>query len=133
MLNTRDEVLHTVSIPAYETHRWKEDSCSPKDISLELRSAPIDNQDRQLIISFCILMGSYFARTAWRSVIMADRSRLPLLDWSGTSRAVNRATVRRNPRVICLSSSIVLPQILCAQSMASLITRNINSSPLSLL
>ena len=24
-----DYVLHAVSIPAYETHRWKEDSCSP--------------------------------------------------------------------------------------------------------
>ena len=24
-----DDILHAVSIPAYETHRWKEDSCSP--------------------------------------------------------------------------------------------------------
>ena len=24
-----DDVLHAVSIPAYETHRWKEDSCFP--------------------------------------------------------------------------------------------------------
>ena len=24
-----DDVLRAVSIPAYETHRWKEDSCSP--------------------------------------------------------------------------------------------------------
>ena len=27
--STSDDVLHAVSIPAYETHRWKEDSCSP--------------------------------------------------------------------------------------------------------
>ena len=27
--STSDNVLHAVSIPAYETHRWKEDSCSP--------------------------------------------------------------------------------------------------------
>ena len=27
--STCDDVLHAVSIPAYETHRWKEDSCSP--------------------------------------------------------------------------------------------------------
>ena len=26
--STSDDVLHAVSIPAYETHRWKEDSCS---------------------------------------------------------------------------------------------------------
>ena len=29
MQSTRDGVLHVVSISAYETHRWKEDSCSP--------------------------------------------------------------------------------------------------------
>ena len=27
--STSDDVLHAVSIPAYETHSWKEDSCSP--------------------------------------------------------------------------------------------------------
>ena len=27
--STFDDVLNDVSIPAYETHRWKEDSCSP--------------------------------------------------------------------------------------------------------
>ena len=27
--STSDDVLHAVSIPAYESHRWKEDSCSP--------------------------------------------------------------------------------------------------------
>ena len=27
--STSDDVLHAVSIPAYETHRWKEDCCSP--------------------------------------------------------------------------------------------------------
>ena len=27
--STSDDVLHAVSITAYETHRWKEDSCSP--------------------------------------------------------------------------------------------------------
>ena len=27
--STSDDVLHAVYIPAYETHRWKEDSCSP--------------------------------------------------------------------------------------------------------
>ena len=27
---TSDDVLRAVSIPAYETRRWKEDSCSPK-------------------------------------------------------------------------------------------------------
>ena len=27
--STSDDVLHAVSVPAYETHRWKEDSCSP--------------------------------------------------------------------------------------------------------
>ena len=27
--STSDDVLHAVSIPEYETHRWKEDSCSP--------------------------------------------------------------------------------------------------------
>ena len=27
--STSDDVLHAVSIPAYETHRWKEDSFSP--------------------------------------------------------------------------------------------------------
>ena len=27
--STSDNVLHAVSIPAYEMHRWKEDSCSP--------------------------------------------------------------------------------------------------------
>ena len=27
--STSDNVLHAVSIPAYETHCWKEDSCSP--------------------------------------------------------------------------------------------------------
>ena len=26
--STSDDVLHAVSIPAYEMHRWKEDSCS---------------------------------------------------------------------------------------------------------
>ena len=26
--NTHDDILHAVSIPAYETHRWKEGSCS---------------------------------------------------------------------------------------------------------
>ena len=29
MRSTRDDVLHAVSIPAYDTHRWKEDICSP--------------------------------------------------------------------------------------------------------
>ena len=90
-------------------------------ISLELHSAPIDSQGQQFITGFCILMGSYFTRTAWRSMVMTDRSRLPLLDRSGTSRAVNSATVRRNPWVICLSSDIVLPQIFCAQNITSLI------------
>ena len=27
--STSDDVLHADYIPAYETHRWKEDSCSP--------------------------------------------------------------------------------------------------------
>ena len=27
--STSDDFLHAVSIPAYETHRWKEYSCSP--------------------------------------------------------------------------------------------------------
>ena len=27
--STNDDVLHAVSIPAYETHLWKEDSYSP--------------------------------------------------------------------------------------------------------
>ena len=27
--STNDDVLHALSIPAYEMHRWKEDSCSP--------------------------------------------------------------------------------------------------------
>ena len=27
--STSEDVLHAVSIPAYETHRWKEDSFSP--------------------------------------------------------------------------------------------------------
>ena len=27
--STSDDVLHAVSIPAYEMHHWKEDSCSP--------------------------------------------------------------------------------------------------------
>ena len=27
--STSDDVLNAVSIPAYETHRWKEDICSP--------------------------------------------------------------------------------------------------------
>ena len=27
--STSDDVLHALSIPAYETYRWKEDSCSP--------------------------------------------------------------------------------------------------------
>ena len=27
--NTSDDVLHGVSIPPYEMHCWKEDSCSP--------------------------------------------------------------------------------------------------------
>ena len=111
--------------------RWElHEGCIP----LELRTAPIDNQGRQFITDFCILMVSYFSTTAWRSVVMTswrDISRLPLLDWSGTSRAVNSATVRRNPLVVCLSSGIVLPQILCAQNMTSLVPRNRNSSPLS--
>ena len=29
--STSDDVLHAVSIPAYETDRWKEDTCSPID------------------------------------------------------------------------------------------------------
>ena len=27
--STSDDILHAVSIPAYKTHHWKEDSCSP--------------------------------------------------------------------------------------------------------
>ena len=29
--STNDDVLHAVSIPAYETHRWKEDSSPNRD------------------------------------------------------------------------------------------------------
>ena len=48
-------------------------------ISLVLHSAQIDSQDRQFITGLCISMESYFARTAWWSVVMTDRSQLPLL------------------------------------------------------
>ena len=45
---------------------------SKGSISLELQSAPIDSQGWQFITGFCILMGSYFARTAWRSMVMTS-------------------------------------------------------------
>ena len=38
-----DDVLHAVSIPMYETHRWKEDSCSPnvdRDLVQNLTARP---------------------------------------------------------------------------------------------
>ena len=54
------------------------DRCQYKgSISLDLHSAPIDSQGRQVITRFCILMGSYFTITASRSVVMTYRSRLP--------------------------------------------------------
>ena len=65
--------------------------------------------------------------------VNTDRSRLPFLGWSGTSRAINSATVIRNPPGDLFVLRYFHPQILCAQNMTSFVPKNRNSSPLSLL
>ena len=106
--------LRRMSIAAVYRKKFKD--TFKGSISLVLHSAPIDSQVRQFITGYCILMGSYFARTAGQSMVMT----------------INSATVRSNPRVISLSSGIVLTQIISAKIMKSLFPRNRNSSPLSL-
>ena len=101
-------------------------------ISLELHSARIDSLGRQFITGFCILIGSYFARNAWRSVVMTDRSRLPpRLVWNQSSGqqcyCQKESSVDMFVLRYCPSSNS-----LCT-NMTSLVPRNRNSSPSSLL
>ena len=43
-LSTHDDVLHAVSIPGYETHRWKEERCLPKlDGDFKQRAKNVNN------------------------------------------------------------------------------------------
>ena len=73
----------------YQTKRFL--PCSPKgSIS---SSAPIDHQDRQLITGLCILMRSYYARTAWRSLVKTSRRIDHDCRFSTGLKPVERSTV----------------------------------------
>ena len=72
MRSTRDNVHHAVCIPAYETHHWKKDSCSPNlDGDLAQGAKRIKPLGRSLALPVFFFFFFFAKSVRGRSVVLS--------------------------------------------------------------